>query len=109
MGAEQAILRCLEKNPEDRFVAVEEFAARFSRAILDSSRDVQAFSDPDADDASKAVPDHVREHAVGHAVTTKSFRGGSLGGKDAADPSGGQAPPRSPITTFPRGRGPGDD
>ncbi len=117
VGAEQAILRCLEKDPEHRFVAVEEFSAMFSRAILDSSRDVQAFRDPDDGDTASALPDHVREHAVGTAATTanpvpESIRGISLDDDEDDDeppPAADDVTVRSPIPALLRDLDLGDD
>jgi len=113
--AEHAILRCLEKDPDDRFVAVEEFSATFSRAVIDSSRDVQAFRDPDDPVDQAGMPEHVREHAVGTAPTTttpipETLRNASLlDDDDEVFDDEHDATVRAPIPAFLRDLDLGDD
>ncbi len=87
--AEYAILRCLEKDPDDRLVAVEEFAALFSKALADSTRSSRALVIPDEPDR----PDHVREHALGEGETGI---GGMLSDATAVRPVSGEGDGSAP-------------
>jgi len=66
--AAAAILRALAKEPEDRFVAVEEFASTFGKAVLDTSMAVRAIADEPSPEESD-VGRHARQHALGVAAT----------------------------------------